>query len=685
MFNNCFVVGGINKQACYVKGGTVKPLNKKDNSLLPLWSRSFEDVAAEVRQYNRQPQMRGDEPQFATVSLYLENAMYGDLYIFCIDIDTKHETEFIGRVEAAADFFTISKNGGRHAYFGVRKDVGLFDSINLLTSSGAKGFITKTGILALDGTKFDVFCDAPHFIYELLYGNEQLSPLTDKTQVVFDLLKDIEIRRSVEYDRFKDAEGNDIVLEYLSEDMMTEQMNERQRLVFEDLKTISADCDQREWFSIGCDINAVFDWELGGSVWLWWSAKGETFQPQSCANTWGTICGKDNVLHNSKWAALVEVNAFDIPLPKKEKKEPTIAETQLIEEFTACFEDKEDDSPLTFRGLPIEWEMTERQICTVTKNAFGSDDREVETKDAMRIKYDGEFYTLREFMSKFFPEYRKYNKKVKFNTEDMSRIGHSQRRRAAYHYMEKRYELATVSEQDSKELMRLVSAAPNTKTQVEQAILGYNNGENGVERLVTFGVLPVQDNKVKTWCYVPEFYGNSIQYKAANRTWEDWQHGILQVISKEDLDDVYIAVSYQGGAYLTLPREKREKINDWIAAQRHELSFGDKAFPFSGPINDEDDYEFTIDFDKDCIESMIGEGNLLRTDAAQFNKAKGEAQSKRMIAEYGKLDNFPAGEWTMTQLKEFGYNQNNIDRYYNNGELGRKKKGRGYVYWKKTV
>jgi hypothetical protein len=169
MYNNCFVIGGINKQACYIPGISLRPLNKKDKKLLPLWSRSYEEVIKEIKRFVAAPYYTSDGEEiidFPTVSLYLENAMYGDLYVFVIDIDTKHTTPFIERVVNAADFVTVSKNNGRHAYFGVKKDAELFDSINLLASSSAASFISKTGLIAGDGTKFDVFCDTPRFIYE---------------------------------------------------------------------------------------------------------------------------------------------------------------------------------------------------------------------------------------------------------------------------------------------------------------------------------------------------------------------------------------------------------------------------------------------------------------------------------------------------------------------------------------
>lgn len=678
-YNNCFAIGGIHKQPCYIRSGSLRLLNKKTEALIQLYSRYYDDVVEDIRNnFVVEPYWIGDKEQCDTpdVGVYLKNAKYDDLFILVIDIDTKHETEFSKRIEEAADFVTRSKNNGRHAYFGVRRDVELFDSINLLASSNAEGFISKTKIFAADGTQFDVFCDAPHFIYEL--GIWEPKPLTDKTQVVYDLLKECEIKRSIEYNKRTDANGNYITLEYRDEEELVALMTDKQRLVFEDLKTISPDCPQREWFSIGCDINVVFpyddnsDIDLGGSVFLWWSTPGETFQPQSCANTWEVICNKDNMLHNTKWSEILEVNAFDLPIPKREKELRSAEDIAYAEKIIHNFlndeaqeeEEAQEKKPLTFRGEPIKWVETEKMSTKKVVNAFGVVEEERTIKTVTRLEYKNEYYTLRELLAAYFPDkFRKYNKKIIFNTEDIVRIGLSQRRRAAYYAMEHYFDLVALSLQDVIDLEAIIYVAPGNKTQIEKAILNYcretfiNCNLKGVSRLITFGVLPIQNEKVKLWCYKPEFNDNTIQYRSVPRTWEEWRDGILSVIDSKDIEDVYIAVSYQNGVYLTLPRDMREQINDWITVKRGAVAFGNEEFPFSGPINGGEDYSFTIDITTDCTISDIGAGkHKVSEDMAKYNKenaaelAAARGKARRGNAAMKDYERLIGDEWTTKEL-----------------------------------
>ena len=77
-------------------------------------------------------------------------------------------------------------------FYGIDKDVAtpLFDSINLLASGNASSYICHTGAVTLDGAnKVDLFCDARHFIYEWEEW-DNTAGLTDRTQSLFELLRD---------------------------------------------------------------------------------------------------------------------------------------------------------------------------------------------------------------------------------------------------------------------------------------------------------------------------------------------------------------------------------------------------------------------------------------------------------------------------------------------------------------
>ena len=70
---------------------------------------------------------------------------------------------------------------------------------------------------------------------------------------------------------------------------LLDHMNNAQREIFDDLKTLSPDCTREEWFSIGLNIWYVFGDDLGGDVFRFWSEPGHSYVPQGCAVTWENI------------------------------------------------------------------------------------------------------------------------------------------------------------------------------------------------------------------------------------------------------------------------------------------------------------------------------------------------------------------------------------------------------------
>ena len=270
---------------------------------------------------------KGDED--LRVSLYLDNAMYGNLHIFVIDFDNFDEnSSFFIKAKELADKVTRSQGGGYHMFYGINKEVAtsLFDDINLLASSNAKSYISYTGAVTLDGeNKVDFFCDALRFIYEWEEWDNSVG-LTDKTQELYELIKDnFALKRPMggrksetnrETGKSETNQGtrksgthqktkNSTVV---SQDTQSEQdllsrMDKAQKKIFEHLKTISPDCTRSEWFSIGLNIWHIYGDELGGDVFRYWSEPGHSYQPQGCAVTWDNICdrGPETSLNNWKW------------------------------------------------------------------------------------------------------------------------------------------------------------------------------------------------------------------------------------------------------------------------------------------------------------------------------------------------------------------------------------------------
>ncbi|MDL2273408.1 hypothetical protein LJC34_02530 [Oscillospiraceae bacterium OttesenSCG-928-G22] len=149
VLNDSYILGGINKQAVRVRDGKMYTLTKKTDWELELWGRSLPIVLDEAIAFNEAQLHKAWEeweeiPQ-ATVSIYMENAKAadGDLWLMCIDDDTKANTPLGKYIEENADVARDSKSGfGGHRYFGVRKDDAIWDSLNLL--SGGDSYINKT-------------------------------------------------------------------------------------------------------------------------------------------------------------------------------------------------------------------------------------------------------------------------------------------------------------------------------------------------------------------------------------------------------------------------------------------------------------------------------------------------------------------------------------------------------------
>ena len=128
------------------------------------------------------------------ISLWLDNAMFGNLHIFVIDFDkidgtVETESVFFKEAKELADKVTRSQGGGYHMFYGVDKEKAepLFDSINLLASENAASFVCKTGAVTRDGAnKVDLFCDTGHFIYEWEPWDNTIG-LTDKTRELYQL------------------------------------------------------------------------------------------------------------------------------------------------------------------------------------------------------------------------------------------------------------------------------------------------------------------------------------------------------------------------------------------------------------------------------------------------------------------------------------------------------------------
>lgn len=344
-YNNCFTLGGKRKQdnghllkvPMYIDEKGIPQLlyGSTDGALRNYYQLPYEKADKILNDYvNGDYHINGDES--LRISLWLDNAMCGDLHIFVMDFDDyKEDSPFFQAAYHLADKVTRSQSGGYHMFYGVNKETAapLFDNINLLASKNARSFVCKVACVTLDGSnKVDFFCDNPRLIYEWEpWDNTVL--LTDKTQALYELIKDnFSLKRTKER-QYRCSQNTAhrsvrkiINEEDCSEDELLAQMSEPQKEVFADLKTISSDCSRAPWLKIGIDILHVFGADLGGSVFTWWSKQSYKYQPRACADAWDYILDiePETILLNRNWAEIMGMTTNAFGYEGRERKERQI-------------------------------------------------------------------------------------------------------------------------------------------------------------------------------------------------------------------------------------------------------------------------------------------------------------------------------------------------------------------------
>ncbi len=468
------------------------------------------------------------------ISLWLDNAMFGNLHIFVIDFDDfDEESQFFKEAHHLADKVTRSQGGGYHMFYGVdrKKAEPLFDSINLLTSENAASFVCKYAAFSLDkANKVDMFCDTGHFIYEWEEWNNTIG-LTDKTQELYQLIKEnFDLSRPMSSGKGKRTSGKGgksyAMLEELPEEELLQQMSAEQREVFTDLKTKSSDCSSSQWFSIGIDIYHVFGAELGGKVFFLWSKPGHSFQPQGCSLTWSNICdrGPDTELVNGRWADIMQGDNKGKELDGLSLHEALEAAPQVplpLEDDTSAALEEAAAEP-TFRGLPIAWE-------NVTTEEDGTQ------RTGHWIVWNGNRSKREAFFKLAFPDqYNKVKKRVKFleqAADDVLRLTGGQRTKLMYEILAWKYELEEVSEQDSFDLIHLCQREEDNKTADD--LLSRLRWPNGLAKLVTFGVGMKLDSAAQhTWCYTVDYQEDRAVFEGSSMTWERWQVKLIEILDR---------------------------------------------------------------------------------------------------------------------------------------------------------
>ena len=196
-----------------------------------------------------------------------------------------------------------------------------------------------------------------------------------------------------------------------------------------------------------------------------------------------------------------------------------------------------------------------------------------------------------------------------FATDDIYRLGGSQRAKLQYHILAQRFPLVHVGEQDKADLEAF---AAQVGTGAAQLWLARMRWPQGHEKMVTFGQnISVEDKasggRVKgLWCYKAELDATRAVYTGCPMTWELWAVPILQYLTRrresgtaaalEVIQSVMRLLYYQNGLYLTVPGDMRRTIVKW--AYQYLKDGGAAPFPFAGDMGS-DSYQFTIDFQRD--------------------------------------------------------------------------------------
>lgn len=547
-YNNCFTLG----EKCWHNGRLIKVpvfIDHYDDTIQNLYGSkngdkrkyyelSYEEAQTEYYRFWSSENWEKSN-KVLRISLWLDNAMFGNLHIFVIDFDkiggtVETESAFFKAAKELADKVTRSQGGGYHMFYGIdkKKAEPLFDSINLLASENAASFVCKTGAITRDGTnKVDLFCDTGHFIYEWEPWDNTIG-LTDKTRELYQLIKEnFELSRPMSSGKGKRASGKGgksyAMLEELSKGELLQQMSAEQREVFADLQTKSSDCSSSQWFSIGIDIYHVFGAELGGKVFFLWSKPGHSFQPQGCSLTWSNICdrGPDTELVNGRWADIMQGDNKGKELDELSLHEALEPEPQvplpLEEDWPDMLEDETAAVP-TFRDLPIAWE-------NVTTEENGKQ------RTGHWIVWNGNRSKREEFFMLAFPDqYNKVKKRVKFlgqAADDVLRLTGGQRTKLMYEILAWKYGLEEVDEQDSLDLIWFCKREEDNKTADD--LLSRLHWPNGLAKLVTFGVgMKLDAAAQQTWCYSVDYQEDRALFTGSSMTWERWQVKLIEVLDR---------------------------------------------------------------------------------------------------------------------------------------------------------
>lgn len=623
VLNDSYILGGINKQAVRIDSrGKMVTLTKHTQWEEDLHHRSLVEVLDDVIDFNNAQTYKVWEewqeiPQ-ATVCVYMENAkkLNSDLYLFCIDDDTKVDTPIGKYIESVADVATVSKSGhGGHRYFGVRKDDAIWDGLNLL--SGGESYINKTGLLADDGTKIDVFMDAKRFIYER--QGFIIDKLTDKTEIVVDIIKQFAYKRTTENKykrsgRIKRRESYSYS-EIRDYDDLVEECDEIQLKMLNRLETLSSDIDQSKWYSQGRNIACIFqdNPDLGGEVFAWWSAKdyGEKFDISQPIRTWDNICAEEEEGYLSTfWQKELGFadNREDIysdiprnPLQGSKTEEALNAEYQV---FLADTEE-EANRAVTIRDKELTW-VTEKP--KAAKGGFGEEE-DGKKRNTNYIKYGEEVFTVVGFFRRLLGDkYLQFNYRAAFSKDAERHLSNNMLARFQYEALNNEFWTRAFKNpltwEEQQELERFANKAD---TQNGTASFWSNRftWASYWDNAVMFGATKDYPKTGGKCLYIYEATrkGHKVYFVETDLTWKRYAAHIMNeyriaCVTLSGNEIIYNALMpslyYQNGIRITLPADFQSAIKRWV----NEVVKGNEVeadFPFKDDTIINGGFDFIVD------------------------------------------------------------------------------------------
>lgn len=305
-----------------------------------------------------------------------------------------------------------------------------------------------------------------------------------------------------------------------------------------------------------------------------------------------------------------------------------------------------------------------------------SDEEEKIDKNYL-IGWNGAEYTVEEFFRAAFPEYKKFSKRCVFG-DDVRRLSPNQRAKLQYDALAVRYGLTQVDDADREALALFCAAHQDVST--FNRLLTRLGWKNGIEKMVTFGAtLRADESAVKTaWCYRVDKDERRAAYTGAAMTWDRWMDGIENAACEASNSSstvgekqAYIAVYYQGGMYMALPRTAADKLKAWVAALLAGFNTSRPEAAELGELRGAG-----IGFEVVYADVKIVDSVDLRSseNMAAWNVERG----KQMVIERAgqTLANYKSGDKITTkELNGVGYSKNTIPKLIKNGIVKRIRNG----------